>query len=308
MENENTERTGELTPEDINNMSPDEFSKYLDEIDAREEPFYSAERSEGTLRSEDTPPEPEEPEDDTGTGTDTNSSPSERSPEEASETPPEQQPETEENAQEAAPAQPFRSYATKDEYDRDIQQRINEAVQQDRQNRSTDDETVRRISDIAGYYYRDAENPMQAMADYIEKTAAEQDGVDIAEYRDRMDTQRKAKAYDDMQRRNQERQTARKQIYDTWMRDAQQLKIIDPDFDFNTAMQNPAFKNDIISGKSVAEAYKNISTPPQAAAPKRAPITQNAQTAQRGTGEASSNPASLPTRDFMEYINRIKES
>lgn len=276
-----------ITPDDINNMTAEEFDKYLDELDRSDR--YPDEPEE---TPEDTPEDiPEETTEDTA---DEAEKEAEDVPEDTQDTKPEETP------------PPFRTFGTEQEFNAEVDGRINAALEKERNARKPQDETVSRLSNMARHYYKDSQDPLRDMADYMEKTAAERDGVNIDELRRRADDERDARAYRDMQKQQKEQYDRNRKIIDTWLRDSEQLKVFYPDFDFKTAMENPAFKNEILGGKTVAQAYKAITTPPEE--PERKPIMQNAQEAQPGTGSSSFNPASLDSADFMKYINRLKEA
>lgn len=315
-ERKETERPGgaaegaELTPEDINGMTPEEFGQYLDSLETAEEPYYAASAGDDTPENGDDTPYNGGDTPDTGDDTPENG---DDTPGTEDETGGETNAASALGAGTAAPptveAEAAGADADRARYETELRRRISAAVEQDRKQRGVDDETLRRIEGIARYYYGSEPDPMKAMADYIEKTAAEQDGVDINEQRRRMENEQKARRYDDISRRAAERDAQRRRIYDTWTRDAAQLKYVVPDFDFKTAMQDPAFRSELMRGKSIAEAYMSVNTPPQAAPPKRTAVRQNAQERrQPGTGDASVDPSTLPPQEFMKYINKIKEA
>ena len=89
-----------------------------------------------------------------------------------------------------------------------------------------------------------------------------------------------------------------------WLRDAEQLKLIVPEFDLNKATENEAFAEALAEGKTVFEAYAQTSSVPKKV--QREEIAQNARNARRGTGTASHNPAKLSDKDFKAYIERIR--
>ena len=76
-----------------------------------------------------------------------------------------------------------------------------------------------------------------------------------------------------------------------------------PEFDLNTAMQDPAFSQALARGVSVAQAY--LMTQPQKPQERRE-IPQNGQTALKGTGSSQVNPATLPPKEFEAYINSLR--
>lgn len=95
----------------------------------------------------------------------------------------------------------------------------------------------------------------------------------------------------------------RDRMAELWQRDARMLSIIVPDFNLEAALGNEVFRNALVSGASVFEAYAAMSRP---AGVRRNEIFQNAQSGIRGTGDAQLNPAKLNSRDFKEYIDNIR--
>ncbi|MGN0162272.1 MAG: hypothetical protein ACI4EA_01645 [Candidatus Ornithomonoglobus sp.] len=95
-------------------------------------------------------------------------------------------------------------------------------------------------------------------------------------------------------------------IVKEWQSDAQKLAIVVPDFDFRSALRNDTFRSALTSGKNIFEAYAEMVRVPGSAG--RAGITQNAQYARRGTGEATVNPSKLSSEDFKKYIESRKNA
>ncbi|MGM9937998.1 MAG: hypothetical protein ACI38A_11700 [Candidatus Ornithomonoglobus sp.] len=95
-------------------------------------------------------------------------------------------------------------------------------------------------------------------------------------------------------------------IVEQWQSDAQKLAIVVPDFDFQSALRNNTFRTALTSGKNIFEAYAEMVKVPGSAG--RAGITQNAQYARRGTGEATVNPSRLSSEDFKKYIESRKNA
>lgn len=93
-------------------------------------------------------------------------------------------------------------------------------------------------------------------------------------------------------------------IVEAWRRDARALKEIVPEFELAEAIREPEFTDILRRGGSILEAYAAISRLPKQ--PERDAIYQNAHMAQRGTGEATRNPAKLSPEDFKDYIENIK--
>lgn len=97
---------------------------------------------------------------------------------------------------------------------------------------------------------------------------------------------------------------SRDELISAWQRDAEQLKILVPDFNLDEAVKNTAFANALLNGKTVIEAYKETMQHPKQE--KRQEIPQNARNARRGTGGTTLNPAKFSDADFRKYIDEIK--
>ena len=103
-----------------------------------------------------------------------------------------------------------------------------------------------------------------------------------------------------------EQSVSREELVMQWQRDAQQLKLLVPDFDLAEAVKNKEFSEALTSGATVFEAYKAMAEPPKEK--PREEIFQNARSARRGTGGASINPAKLSSSEFKKYIENIRNS
>lgn len=90
-----------------------------------------------------------------------------------------------------------------------------------------------------------------------------------------------------------------------WQNEARQLKLIAPDFDLKQALSDKTFTDALSMGKSVIEAYAESMRMPKNS--QRGSVYQNGQSARRGTGEASLNPADMSPEDFKRYIEKLKE-
>lgn len=94
-------------------------------------------------------------------------------------------------------------------------------------------------------------------------------------------------------------------LVNKWRREARQLKQSVPDFDLKQALSDKNFTDALARGMSVAEAYAESVRMPKNQ--PRGAVYQNGQSARRGTGEASRNPADLSPEDFKKYIEKLKE-
>lgn len=105
--------------------------------------------------------------------------------------------------------------------------------------------------------------------------------------------------------RNEQNDTGSDALVNKWRREAMQLKQSVPDFDLKQSLSDKSFTDALARGMSVAEAYAESARMPKNQ--PRGAVYQNGQSARRGTGEASRNPADLSPEDFKKYIEKLKE-
>ena len=276
-----------LSADDIDNMSDKEFQEYLDEL------ALGADSADEDVLSDDTPdeetPEPEDKE-------------------------PEGEPGKTEGKEEKEETAPFKTFATEDEYEAEIKKRIKSATKDKPESDKDSEKAVNRILRIAKKFYKDSEDPLDEVANELEKQYAEANNMDVDKLRDEMSTEEDADKWRAGEEKKANHEKARQDIIDKWHYDAEQLKFIDKDFDFASAVKNEKFKDALLDGKSVIEAYslikesKKEEKPAEDKKEQRESIDQNARQALKGTGESKFNPAKLSDKDFKAYIENIKNS
>lgn len=165
----------------------------------------------------------------------------------------------------------------------------------------------RSLRNLAADYFPDSKDPIADLTSDIEDQIAQERGIDVNAYRSQLADKNDAKLYRDQQQAAAERNKSVQDTVNGWMRDAEQLKLIDPSFDLRSSLSDPEFTQALRGGKSLFEAYsarKNSSAASEQ--PKRTPIAQNGREKRTGTGESSVNPAKMSSADFAAYIDRIK--
>lgn len=260
------------TPEDISSMTSEDFNAYMEELYAEDDE--EEETEEEKLTDTDIEPDGEEK-------TDEDSEPT---------------------------TKPWRVYNSEDDYKRDVQKSIDDAMGKRFKKEREDNDKFERILSIAQSLYGDSDDPVRAFADALEEQAAENEKIPVEEYRSRMSEKRDAKKYRDEVQANEEHDKKLNDMIKAWKRDEAELRYINPEFSFEKAMQNEEFKKAVLSGKSVIQAYSETHAAQKPKAEKREPITENARLPQGGTGEATVNPAKLSSADFKKYIDSIKNS
>lgn len=220
---------------------------------------------------------------------------------------PEEAEEEEEEAVEEA-VQPFKSFATAEEYEADRKKAVEEAFNKRFKHAKENEERLSTITRRAKGNYPESDDPIRDMLDEMDNHAAESRGTSVEDYRRDLDERAELaefRAYKNAQRQQQEEN---ERTIRGWQREAAELKTLVPDFNFDAAIQNKTFADAISGGATVAQAYMLMQSKepkqPEAKA-KRKEIAQNAMTKNKGTGESSVNPATMSDKDFKEYINRI---
>jgi hypothetical protein len=128
-------------------------------------------------------------------------------------------------------------------------------------------------------------------------------GADPEEYKGNLEQKKKADKYDKMMQEENEK----KNIVDTWTKDAERIKEDFPDFDLETALSDPAFRDSLVNKqRSVAESL--LAMMKQAAAKKVTPERNISQNASRNPGNSTvkKDPSKMSDDEFSKYIKKIK--
>lgn len=246
-----------VTPDKIENMTDEEFDKYLENLPVRDEGETAAaaeEASEGTAQ------------------------------------------------------EPYLSFATKEEYEADRGSAIAEAIAQLKENMHKNEELLERIKRSASDFYPDEEEPVEAMLNDLDSQMAKRKGQSVEDWRD---SREEMAEFEEFRRKKKESEARRKEeerIIEGWKRDSDMLRQLLPEFDLGAAMRDEVFSSSLRSGSPVSMAYLAmlLSKPAKDIRPPRREIAQNAQSANKGTGETTINPATLSSADFKQYIDRIR--
>ncbi|MBQ3124982.1 MAG: hypothetical protein IJC09_06150 [Clostridia bacterium] len=268
---------GILTPEDIDNMSSDEFARYLSESD------YTPDAAEVTEEE-----------------TDSNSASDEESANQTGA-------ESETVVQEETPAAPFKTFNTEEEYEAEVGKRINSSIRQRMRKHNEQAAKYSKLEHMAKEYYPNSHDSLSELTADLEEQAAERAEIPVEEYRQRQNDARDAQLYRERMQRETEAAREQEKIINGWQRDAEQIKYINPDFNLNEAVKNPVFAKMLGDGKTVFEAYAATNKPAPPKAPARKPILQNGASPGGGTGSRqASNPANLPSAEFKKYIEECR--
>ena len=275
LENSNNEevvhpRNNELTPDDIKNMSNDEFNDYLNSND------------ESGLDATDTKSEKI---DDNNQVDETEDGKSE-----------------DESAQEKADkpdkVEPYRTFMSEEEYNDEVGKRINAAIRNRMRKHNEQADKYAKLNEMASVYYPDADDPVSVLTS----------DIPVEDYRKQMEDKIDAERYRKLKNEDAERERRREEIINGWQRDAEQIRYINPEFDFDKAIKNPEFADMLRMGKTVFEAYSKTQHPTPPKQPERKAIIQNGASNNSGTGNLSeSNPANLPEADFRKFIEKCRK-
>lgn len=206
----------------------------------------------------------------------------------------------------------YKTFETENDYKSDIQSKIDAAFAKRFADNRQRDEKYSRLETLAKMHYGDVDDPIDFIIADLEDADSKRNNMDLDSYRDVVRDRIDAQAYRDFKSQAYNRAAQRNRIISNWKRDADQLKLIDPRFDFDSAIKNKDFFDMLADNKSVFEAYvaskKNTLPTSNYDKVKRKPISQNAQLPRSGTGESMVNPSTLNSSDFMKYIDKIKNS
>lgn len=268
---------GVLTPDDINNMSSEEFARYLSETD------YTPDAAEVT---------------DEETGS--NSASAEESANQTGA-------ESETVTQEETPAAPFKTFNTEEEYEAEVGKRINSSIRQRMRKHNEQAEKYLKLEYMANKYYPNVQDSISELTADLEEQAAERAKMPVEEYRQRQNDARDAQLYRERMQRETDAARERERIINGWQRDAQEIKYINPDFNLSEAVKDPVFAKMLGEGKTVFEAYGATHKPAPPKTPARKPILQNGASPGGGTGSRqASNPANLPSAEFQKFIEECR--
>lgn len=223
-------------------------------------------------------------------------------------------PEADNNAQDdgeqsgdAMPAenvQPYKTFATHEEYQAEFDRVMGERLKKNR----ADMERLDGLRELAMRFYGgDGDNAINSLINDLRDQNAEKSGVSAEELDSQLRDSADARKYREQMKAQEEQQTRVKEIQERWIRESADLKAVVPDFDFNKAMGNKAFYDNVINGMSVAAAYIAANGKPAAPEqPKRKAIAQNMGMRGASVGKVTPNTDAMTDEEFMDYINRLK--
>lgn len=279
------------TAEDIINMSPEDFGKYVE--DARNGIAHNVERKDDKEEPENTEEEPEE------------------NPEETDK-------EHEKGREPEENTKPFKTFTTEDEYEKEVQQRVNHAFGKRFKNEREQKEKLDILYARAKNFYPDItrENLIEKLSDDLYRQA-EINGEDITALKEKEELQLKAMRLEAIENENRQEQEYRRLVENRQREMIQQeqvIQLMDESFSIKTrAESDKLFENDLRSGKSVIEAYKASKAreeqkpvPPRQI--KRKPIEQNATAPRKGTGDTKRDPSQYTDKDFNAYIEKCRKT
>lgn len=208
---------------------------------------------------------------------------------------------------------PYKSFGSEDEYNADIAKAVSAARKQWDLDNEARFARLERMERIASAYYPDNDDGFDRLGNDLETELAQRDGISVEEMHKRREREDKAAKWDEQENAKKTAADKRQAIIDAWVKEAGQLMVLFPDFSLEEALKNKDFADALTTGSDVfaayAKAYQNNPDPepePEPEPEKREPIPQNGQTKQLSGGGAKRNPAELNSKDFKDYINKIK--
>lgn len=208
------------------------------------------------------------------------------------------------DAMPAENVQPYKTFATHEEYQAEFDRVMGERLKKNR----ADMERLDGLRNLAmSFYGGEGDDALNSLIKDLREQNAEKAGVSAEEFDKQLRDSADARKYREQMKAQEEHQTRVKEIQDRWIRESADLKAVAPDFDFNKAMGNKAFYDNVINGMSVAAAYIAANSKPAAPEqPKRKAIAQNGNAKGASIGKVTPNVDAMTDEEFMDYINRLK--
>ena len=236
-----------------------------------------------------------------------------------------EQPKPEPKDSEAAESkpEPWRTYATEDEYKADVDKAIADALRQRDLDTAAERARYERMERISRGFYPDDDNAWDKTADELEKQLAEQNDMSVEDYRASRETRDKAAKWDAQEREKLDGKAKQDQIVRKWVEDAGNLMRLYPDFSLEDALKNEKFAEALRGGGDMFSAYaecylKGAAEPepdkkeeePGAASAKtetekREPIPQNGSSKRRGTGTSAEDYSNMSSDNFKKEIKKM---
>lgn len=227
-------------------------------------------------------------------------------------------PETEDAAEDAAEAEaigdtPYKTFATEDDFNAALEQYVTDNYGERLRRGDEAAALNERLSQTASRFYDDGEeDPLNRLTGDLEAQTAQRSGQTPEEFRAAEADRRDLEAYRSQQKAQQDIEAGRQQILDRWNAETERLRQNVPDFDLDTAMQNPEFREMVVGGASIDGAYYAVKynelqsqQAAQAQEPLRRSIPQNAQQTGTKPGSSVNDMMSMSDGDFRKRLKSI---
>lgn len=209
------------------------------------------------------------------------------------------------DAMPAENVQPYKTFATHEEYQAEFDRVMGERLKKNR----VDMERLDGLRDLAMHFYGgEGDEALNKLINDLRDQNAERDGVSAEEFDSRMRDTADARRYREQMKAREEQQARVREIQERWKKESEDLKAVVPDFDFAKAMGNKAFYDNVINGMSVGAAYiaVNQAAVQQPQQPKRRAIAQNGNAKGASVGKIERNIDAMSDEEFSAYINSLK--
>lgn len=207
---------------------------------------------------------------------------------------------------------PFKSFATQEEYQSELDRIIGERLKKTREGKEQLDSILQQAGEFYGS--EDATEIVKRLVDDLRSQNADKRGMDVDTYTKNQQDAIDAKRYREQQRAQEEREQKIQQIRERWMSEAEELKKVVPSFSFEKAIENKRFYDLITDGQSVSMAYlacNNAAAESNSSnlgdTHKRRSIAQNGNARGGGSGTVEFNPETASDADFQKYIDKIRD-
>ena len=206
-------------------------------------------------------------------------------------------------------AEPFRVFADENEYQAEIDRIFSK---RHKDYKELKDEHVGIVDTLKEFY--NVEDDKEAVKLFTEQMTAQkaaEANLSVDDYKKEQETQKKARAYDDMQNENKQIEDTRNRLF----AEESQIQSSDKGFDLRSVYNSDTqFKNDLDSSGSVFFAYANYirrsASAPKTVAKAEPPKSRSFNevgTRPTTAGRVDSSPADLSDEEFEAYIRKIQD-
>lgn len=194
----------------------------------------------------------------------------------------------------------YRTFETQEEFQRFMDDTISKRLRNHKETEKRYSDLERRAKSIYG-----GENALEQLLENAQRQAAEESGKSEEEFAELLSLRRDAEKLREMEQRQKNVEQAIEEKQKEWLSDSEKLREVIPDFDFDKAMENDGFRDNILKGMSVAASYISMTKNPPKTEERKPVFEVGAGSGKTGSMGAI-NPLNMSDKDFSDYIERIK--